>query len=63
MSTIAQTTDSANPRTQEGLLMLGLAAYRDAVDQYRELTGPQRRIVLTATADLIANLRAGGVTK
>lgn len=61
MPTLEQTPDSQTPRTQEELLLAGLTAYRDAVDRYRDLTKPQRLAVLTATADLIADLRAARV--
>ena len=54
------TVTNARP-TQEDLLLLGLAAFRDCVDRYRDLTGPQRRAVLVATADLVQDLRAARV--
>jgi hypothetical protein len=57
----ATDTPAGTPRTQEELLLAGLTAYRDAVDRYRDLTKPQRLAVLTATADLIADLRAARV--
>jgi hypothetical protein len=61
MPTVEHTPDNSTPRTQEELLMAGLTAYRDAVDRYRDLTKPQRLAILTATADLIADLRAARV--
>jgi hypothetical protein len=61
MPTVEHTPDTSTPRTQEELLMAGLTAYRDAVDRYRDLTQPQRLAVLTASADLIADLRAARV--
>jgi hypothetical protein len=61
MPTVEHAPDTSTPRTQEELLMAGLTAYRDAVDRYRDLTQPQRLAVLTASADLIADLRAARV--
>jgi hypothetical protein len=61
MPTVEHTPDNSTPRTQEELLMAGLTAYRDAVDRYRDLTKPQRLAILTASADLIADLRAARV--
>jgi hypothetical protein len=61
MPTVEHAPDNSTPRTQEELLMAGLTAYRDAVDRYRDLTKPQRLAILTATADLIADLRAARV--
>lgn len=62
MVTVPNTTDST-PRTQESALLLGLAAYRDAVDRFPDLTAAQRRAVLVATADLLGDLRAARVIR
>lgn len=63
VSTVTPAVGGVTPPTQQDLLLMGLAAFRDVVDQHDDLPPRKRAEVVKAVAGFLADLRQIGALR